>query len=175
MKVVTKAASLDRSIYRPTRLVKAKRPGSAHPGYVKRWKKNPLPHHYPPPISNEVRVQQSFAPKNRLKDDSPSSPQHNRDSIQAVTSALKANQAAFKGQLPESLRGGVDEGDDEEEEEEEEEEEDGEDRPLRLIQDPFDESHLSGRRPSLILDEPTAITGQSQIFSTNVLSSCHLL
>ena len=35
-----------------------------------------------------------------------SSPSANdKDSLEAVTSALKANEEAFKGQLPESLRG----------------------------------------------------------------------
>ena len=111
------------------------------------------------PISNEVKVQ-SLTPKEKPKVDSPSP--ENQDSIDAVTSALKANEAAFKGQLPESLRGTGDVGEDGEEEKF------GEERPVRLLQDPFEEEpHLSGRRPrpSAKFNEPQAITGQSEIFT----------
>ena len=118
-----------------------------------------------PPISNEVNVQ-NFVPKKEVKDNSPSL--RTRDSLEAVTSALKANEEAFKGQLPKSLRevGGdialvVDEGDEREQEEEEEEMSVG-GRPLRLLQDPFEEPRLSGRRrPTVTSEKPSAITGES--------------
>ena len=84
-------------------------------GYGRRYKKSLLPPRRPPPplsrlrassplppVSNEVKTE-GFVPSKEVKGHSPS-PQ-DKDSLETVTSALKANEEAFKGQLPESLRG----------------------------------------------------------------------
>ena len=89
-------------------------------GYGRRYKKSllpPLPPRRPPPpplnrlrassplppVSNEVKTE-GFVPSKEVKGHSTPSA-NDKDSLETVTSALKANEEAFKGQLPESLRG----------------------------------------------------------------------